>query len=167
MTQKFYSRIREKLGDIDEIRLVYAQEEPGRIQVTVFYDELAENYSKLETHIFDAFDECDEQFPEVETRILVMVYTDSTEPPIDSEVLLLRLMENCPMCDGSPIKIRLLDIHGVRADDEKFYDRIYQCEHCLHMFQHIFWKKDNKLQISCYFGAISFMYQNKGTKEWW
>lgn len=90
LKEAFYTYLCERFEDIKEVKLFYVQEELNSTQLTVFYDESAENYTEVELRIFDAFEEGREKFPDINAEILVMVYTDSRRPPTNSKVLLKR-----------------------------------------------------------------------------
>ena len=152
--------------EIEEIRLIYAQEEENEIHLSIFYDEEALDYSRTEIRIFDAYSECDNQFPDIYTEILVMIYQDSIDIPSGSEILLPHLMRNCPRCKRIPVKIQRLDIHLLLPDDKKLYDRLYQCTNCLSVFQHTFWKKSHIMHMSARIAALSFLHHSKKTGVW-
>lgn len=87
---ELYKCLTEKLTPIKDIRLISARDETGGIFISVFFDRQAEDYSKTETEIFDAYVDCCSKIQGRPVEILVMIHTESIIPPKGSEILLKR-----------------------------------------------------------------------------
>ena len=87
---RLYACLTTKLTPIKDVRLVYARDEQSGIFISIFYDELSENYSKTETKIFDAYLECCDSIKDRAIDVLVMIYKDAIDIPKGSVILLKR-----------------------------------------------------------------------------
>lgn len=86
----FYECLTKNLTTIIDVRLVFAIDIPEGFYISVFYDELADDYSKTELEIFEAYDECCRKIQNKHVDILVMIHTESIDIPKGSEILLKR-----------------------------------------------------------------------------
>lgn len=84
----FYNNLRGLFNQIDEIKLMYIQKLEVIIYITIFYDGNVEDYSEIETRIFNTYNIIIETFSEIESEILVMVYDESISPPEDAYIIL-------------------------------------------------------------------------------
>lgn len=87
---ELYKCLTKNLTPIKDIRLIYARDESGGIFLSIFYDSSAENYSKTEKEIFDAYTECCSKIQGRHVEILVMIHIESIDIPKGAEILLKR-----------------------------------------------------------------------------
>jgi hypothetical protein len=86
----FYKKLHEVLSPVKDVKFCHIQQLRDREQLTVYYDEGAEDYSKIEDEVFAVHRVIRKAFPEKKLDLLVLLYLEPFHRPDNVDVIIER-----------------------------------------------------------------------------